>query len=430
MRTAALAVAVALLTTGCDNKPAAPTPTGTGTSPTMTGAAASAAPTGSTTYYFGVKPTHTKVTFQSKNAVSDILGQSNYATGSATIDFGAGSGTCQLSVPTITLNSDYADRDRAMMNPTWLDEKKFPTIEFKGEKATLVEQPNIWKIDGKFTLRGVTNDVSVTAKVRPLPAAVGRKLGFGDGPCVKVETDFKIKLADYKIERPPTALATVEPEISIGIDIWGSTVQPAAMVIAPPVEADPRITKPKVPLDGIEGTVYVLGKKPQFAKLAAESETDLEKVTAQTNVINGFVGIDQAKGYGKVRLAIPVKQLKTKIAMRDEHLLSPAWLDEAQFKNIEFESTKAVKKDATNWTVTGNFTMHGVKKELTVDVLLRDIPLELVKKTGWGSTPAVAFSTNFKLKLSDFGIKIPEAAAGKVSDELKIGIELTGLEKE
>jgi polyisoprenoid-binding protein YceI len=428
MRTAALAAVLALLV-ACDTKLPAPTTTSTVTTTSTGSGTAAAVPKGQTTYYFGVKPTHTTVTFQSKNDISDILGSTSYLTGSAAIDFEAGTGTCDISVRADSLKSDYPDRDRSMLGPAWLDVAKFPKIEFKGEKATIVEKPNIWKIDGKFTLHGVTKDLSITAKVRPLPASIGTKSGLGNGPCVKVETAFKVKLADHDIVIKDTAIATVMPEISIGIDIWGSTIKPADMGEPPPL-AETVVRKPRVSAEGIEGTIYVLGKKPQFAVMAAESETDVEKIIAKTNVIAGFVGIDAAKGTGKVRLAISADQLSTGITLRDEHLRSSGWLDTAQFKTIEFESTKATRKDDKNWTVEGEFTMHGVKKPLTVEVLLRPIPVERIKAAKWGDTPGIAFSTQFKIKLSDFGVKIPEQAIAKVSDELKVAIELTGLQKE
>jgi polyisoprenoid-binding protein YceI len=429
MRIASLAVVLALLV-ACDNKTSTPTTTSSGTAGTSTGAgtAASSAPKGQTTYYFGVKPTHTKVTFQSKNAISNILGESNNVVGSATIDFEGGSGSCEISVQTLSLDSGYADRDRAMMSPTWLDAAKHPNIVFKGEKATLVEKPDMWKIDGKFTLRGVTNDLSVAARVRPKSALVGQKLGFGDGPCVKIETEFKVKLADYKIEIPKTAIATVEPEISIGIDMWGSTVKPEMVVAKGPSE-EVAVRKPKVTDEGIPGTKYVLGKKPNFVILTAESTTDLEKITAKSNVLAGYLGIDADKGTGKVRLAIPVKSLKTNNTVRDEHLMSAGWLDVEKFATIEFESTKATKKDAKTWAVEGDFTMHGVKKPIVIEVALRDIPLEVVQKAHWGETPLLGFTSSFKLKLSDFGVKIPEQAIAKVSDELTIAIDLVAAPK-
>lgn len=436
MRTLPLLLGLALLA-ACDNKSAAPTANTAPPKPEdhammAPPASSGAVPQGATTYYFGVRETHTNITFQSKNDLTDILGASHNVVGSATIDFGAGTGTCQLSVPSLTLNSGMSDRDNAMRSATWLNVKQFPNIEFKGEKASIVEAPNVWKIDGKFSLRGVTKDLSLTAKVRPLSAAVGNKLGFGDGPCVKVETAFKLKLADYGIEIPPTAIATVQPEIAINIDIWGSTVKPPELVVKTPDTEGPikRTNKPKVSQDGLEGTIYVFGKKPQLATITAESVTDIEKILARTSVIAGFAGIDAAKGIGKVRVAIPVEELDTAIPLRNDHLRSEAWLDAAKFKTIEFESTKATKKDDKHWTVEGDFTLHGVKKPVTVEIAVREIPLELIQKAHWGETPGLGFSTSFKLKLSDYGVKIPEAAAAKVSDIVTVSFELVALQKE
>src|SRR5580765_5712524 len=205
MRILPLLLGLTLLA-ACDNNPAlstpeAPPPTeqgmGVKMGPPPKAPAAADTPQGDTTFYFGVKETHTNITFQSKNDLTDILGASHNVIGSAVINFGAGTGKCELSVPAATLNSGMADRDRAMMGAAWLNVKQFPTIEFKSEKAALVDKPNGWKIDGKFTLHGVTKDLSVDCEVRPLPAAIGQKLGFGDGPCVKVKTAFKVKLADY-----------------------------------------------------------------------------------------------------------------------------------------------------------------------------------------------------------------------------------------
>src|SRR5947209_6001057 len=121
MRTRSL-LAGLLLLAACDNKPA-PTSASPTTPPPSEGAAmapapaAAQAPKGEQLYYFGVRDTHTKITFQSKNDLTDILGDSHNVVGTATIDFAAGTGKCELSVPAITLNSGMADRDRAMMGP-------------------------------------------------------------------------------------------------------------------------------------------------------------------------------------------------------------------------------------------------------------------------------------------------------------------------
>ena len=191
-----------------------------------------------------------------------------------------------------------------------------------------------------------------------------------------------------------------------------------------------RTWKPKVSEDGIEGTKYLFGKKPQLATITAESETDLERVTAKTSVVAGVLGLDKEKGTGKVRLAVPVDELDTAIAARNEHLRGPDWLDSAKFKTIEFESTKATRKDDKHWTVEGDFTMHGVKKPITVDVVMREIPLELIEKAHWGETPGLGFAAKFKVKLSDFGVKVPQVAIAKVNDEWAVSIDLVALQKE
>ena len=155
MRIAPLAL-LALLA-ACDNKPPAtsttPPPSSAAAAPSPAAAPAADAPKGETTYYFGVRETHTNITFQSKNDLTDILGATHHIVGNAAINFEAGSGRCELSVPAVTLNSGMADRDNAMRSATWLNVKQFPNIEFKADKATLTDKPNGWTIDGKFSRR-------------------------------------------------------------------------------------------------------------------------------------------------------------------------------------------------------------------------------------------------------------------------------------
>ncbi|HVE39197.1 MAG TPA: YceI family protein [Planctomycetota bacterium] len=433
MRIAPLALLTLLA--ACDNKPAAtstttPPPSTTSSAAPAAAAPAADAPKGETTYYFGVRETHTNITFQSKNDLTDILGATHNVVGNAAIDFDAGKGKCSLSVPAVTLNSGMADRDNAMRSATWLNVKQHPNIEFKAEKATLTEKPNGWTIDGQFSLRGVTKDLSIKAEVKRVPASIAQKLGF-EGSCIKVITGFKLKLADYGIVIPPTAIATVQPEITIAIDMWGSTTKPPDLIVKEPEEGPLKRTfKPKVSEDGIDGTKYLFGKKPQLATMVAVSETEAETITAKTSVIAGVLGIDKAKGIGKVRLAVPVDELQTGIALRDEHLRGPDWFDTAKFKTIEFESTKITKKDDKNWTVEGDFTMHGVKKPITVDVVMREIPLELIEKAHWGETPGLGFAAKFRVKLSEFGVKVPQIAIAKVNDEWNVSIDLVALQKE
>ena len=98
---------------------------------------------------------------------------------------------------------------------------------------------------------------------------------------------------------------------------------------------------------------------------------------------------------------------------RDEHLRGPDFLDARQFRQITFKST-GVTVDTTGdkpvYRVTGDLTLHGVTKSVT-------LPLTLNKegKDPWGSQRA-GLSTQFTLQRSDYGMdKMLEAVGNDVT---------------
>ncbi len=388
-----------------------------------------ATPKGEATYYFGASPTRTRIKFESKTNVTNILGQSNVCTGSATIDFDAGKGSCHLIVPTLSLNSGMDDRDRAMHGRVWLDAKTNPTVEFKSTSAS-VKSPGLWKIDCKFLFRGVWQDMSVEAEVSQTPPDVGQDLG--PGAWIRVRTAFKVDIAEHGIVIDKSAQFTVEPIWTVTLVLDATTAKPAgaaAPLPDPSAEDDgPKIVRfPKLSSDGLPGVKYEFGKKPQLTTLRAVSETPAEEITTVINAIHGFVGVDREKGLAAARLHIPVAQLKTGIKLRDEHLQGPDWLDAKAHPMILVETTKATRKDAKTWAVEGTFKMRGVAKPLQVDLTVEDLPAEDVKKANWGDKPGVRITGGFKIKLSDHGIKVPQPAVGKVNDTVSITLFLIGL---
>jgi polyisoprenoid-binding protein YceI len=397
------------------------------TSPAAAAAGLTAHPKGETTYHFGANPAHTKIQFESKTNVTNILGQSNLCSGSATIDFDAGKGACHLIVPTLSLNSGMEDRDRAMHGKVWLDSKTHKTIEFKSTAATS-SAPNTWKVDGDFLFRGVSKPLSIEAEVRKVPPSIGQKLG--EGAWIRVKTSFKVDIAQHGIVIDKSAQFTVEPIWTVSIELFASTVKPGD-VPAPVAAEDEDVVRvvrvPKLSTEGLPGVKYEFGKKPQLTTLRATSVTTIETITIQINASHGFVGIDKEKGVAAGRVHVPVAQLKTGIKLRDEHLQGPDWLDANTHKMIAVEIAKATKKDGKTWALEGTFTLRGVAKPLVMDVEVADVPAEEIKKANWGEKPGVRITGDFKIKLSDHGIKISEQAVGKVNDEVSVSIFLIGL---
>lgn len=161
---------------------------------------------------------------------------------------------------------------------------------------------------------------------------------------------------------------------------------------------------------------YHFGAANQRTNITFESQTDFETVLGSTNQIAGSITGDAKRGVGSVSIEVPVASLDTGIQMRDEHLRSPMWLDAEKYPTIQFKSVSARKVSGTKWRIRGMFTMHGVSKELSVDADVRVIPEAAAKAAGLEAGDWVRVTAPFTVRLSDFGVKVPEMAAAKVND--------------
>ena len=165
-------------------------------------------------------------------------------------------------------------------------------------------------------------------------------------------------------------------------------------------------------------TTFYVGHHAKFVNVTFDSHADIETIVGTTNVAKGTVKADLEKGTGSVSLSVPVKSMKTGIDLRDEHLRSEMWMDEKKFPEITFVSKKVEPlKDAKNKVkVTGDFTMHGVSKEMTVTVDWKELPAEAIKSAQFPEGRWLKFSTEFAVKLSDHGVKVPDGVGSKVED--------------
>ena len=94
-----------------------------------------------------------------------------------------------------------------------------------------------------------------------------------------------------------------------------------------------------------------------------------------------------------VRIVIDANTIDTRVAMRDNHLKSPAFFDAAKYPTIVFESKAIARTAEKAGTITGDLTMHGVTKSVTVPVTA------MFYGAGGGR-----FRGTFTLNRSDWGI--------------------------
>jgi len=160
------------------------------------------------------------------------------------------------------------------------------------------------------------------------------------------------------------------------------------------------------------------------------STTPLEDITGISNAVKGKVtlSVGDIKNM-KGSISIPVSSIKTAIDLRDEHLRSENWMDAENYPEISFviKSVGDVKVAADNKLeakVTGDFTAHGVTKEVVADVSLTYLDAsEQTKQYAPGDLLGV--QAKFNITLSDFEVE-NMVVGQKVSESIEITATLRG----
>ena len=117
----------------------------------------------------------------------------------------------------------------------------------------------------------------------------------------------------------------------------------------------------------------------------------------------------------KVEANIDVASLNTKNAKRDTHLKSPDFFDAAKYPMIRFAST-GVKMQGGQLVATGNLTMHGVSK-------LVSIPFKVAKGKNGAGVDTTTYKAKLTLDRNDYGIGTDSIAA-KISLDDEVEIKL------
>ena len=137
--------------------------------------------------------------------------------------------------------------------------------------------------------------------------------------------------------------------------------------------------------------------------------------TANLGSVDGTLVYDEKDpSKSTVEATLPLTGLDTFVPKLDEHLKSKDFLDAAQYPNITFKSTKVAAAGKGKLKVTGDLTVHGVTKPVTLDVTVNKVGDHPMMKV-----PSAGFDAVAAIKRSDFGVG---AYVPNVSDEIKIRI--------
>lgn len=148
----------------------------------------------------------------------------------------------------------------------------------------------------------------------------------------------------------------------------------------------------------------------------------VSSVSGRFKQLTGTVLLDEADlTKSDIEITIQSKSIDTDEAKRDEHLRSADFFDTAKFPVIVFKSTKIVRAGGAKYKLTGQLTMHGVSKMITLDATVSQ-----AIKNPWGKQVR-AVRIAGKLKRSDFGLKwnkALEAGGVVVGDEVTLDIQI------
>ena len=168
---------------------------------------------------FKVDPASSQIQFVSDAPLEKFTGTLSNANGQITVDPNAPSGTKgSVKVDVATIKTGIELRDEHTKNESWLDAKKFPSAEFVITKVGGVDKLKAGEaveatVDGKFTLHGVTRDVTTKAKVRLVPAEDGKP------EAIRIVGSFTIKLKDHNVSIPSIVALKVSPDIVVNVDL-------------------------------------------------------------------------------------------------------------------------------------------------------------------------------------------------------------------
>jgi len=149
-------------------------------------------------------------------------------------------------------------------------------------------------------------------------------------------------------------------------------------------------------------------------------------VRGQFQDYTGHAHIDTANpAASTVAVTIQAGSIDTGNADRNGHLVSPDFFDVENNPEITFVSTEVEKADETTWVITGDLTIKGVTKPVTIDF----------EQTGSAKDPfgnlRVGFEGSTAINRKDWGLTYNaalETGGVLVSDRIKLEFDVSAIQ--
>lgn len=153
----------------------------------------------------------------------------------------------------------------------------------------------------------------------------------------------------------------------------------------------------------------------------------LTKVRGGFSDFEGEIDYDEeSPEQSSVNVTIQAASVDTGERDRDTHLRSADFFDVEKFPTLTFRSTRVTRKSTDRFDITGDLTIHGITRPVTLSTTLLG-----KAKDPWGNERA-AFEAETTINRKDFGLlwnATLETGGFLVGDEVKISLSVQALPK-
>lgn len=208
--------------------------------------------------------------------------------------------------------------------------------------------------------------------------------------------------------------------ISLAVAACSKPAEAPADAAAPAATEAPAAAPAEPAVEAIKGQSGTYALDPTHTDVLVEwTHFGFSKPSAHFGITEGKLVYDADDvSKSSVEVTIPVTAIDTFVPKLDEHLKGADFFDAGKFPTATFKSTSVAAAGTNKLTVTGDLTVKGITKPVTLDVTLN----------GAGEHPmakkqAIGFSATGTLKRTDFGVG---AYAPNVSDDVQLRITTEG----
>jgi polyisoprenoid-binding protein YceI len=153
----------------------------------------------------------------------------------------------------------------------------------------------------------------------------------------------------------------------------------------------------------------------------------ISTVRGRFSDISGYIDFNEDDPTSsKIEVEIGVGSVDTRQEPRDNHLRSADFFDAENHPQMKFVSTKVEHGKGDSYKVTGDLTIRGTTKPVTLDATF-----EGVHPDPWGGTRA-GFTASGKINRHDFGLNwnaTIEAGGVVVGPEIKIQLDIQAVKE-